>query len=257
MTLSLIDQSLQRPITPEEAYWVVKQFYANLSQSEEQKKYLDEQSFDRDTVGTTLKIINLTLDPEEQRKLIVYLKTISSDQIPTKEIDIKNEELAHIPKEKSIENVAEKEREIDTRIVITQTRDGFTTLDATNLKNEGAGATYDVRPVNDPSRYHFYNDATEVRRKWNKDDAPFTFTYTRDGKKYLYATAGLNAFSGKSEGGRYGNIFVSIELTEDLPNWTEEYVLKKAIDIANEKFGKDFKVPIEFKKEYLSNLISS
>ena len=151
------------------------------------------------------------------------------------------------------ENEKEERKEIDKRIVITGTSGGFTSFDkGINQGNQGAGSTWDVRPSTlDQEKY--YVNFEEISNKWNGGGNPFTFTYTRGGKKYLYASAGLGGSGG---GGRDGNVFVSIELTEDLPNWTEEYILKKAIDVANEKFGNDFKAPIEFKKEYLSNLIT-
>jgi hypothetical protein len=188
----------------------------------------------------------------------LFIKLLQEKRIISQTIK-KSEHLKEkitLTEEKAPENISERKQEIDKRIVVTMTDGGFTSLDTINSKNKGAGSTYDVRPVNDSSSRHFYHNYEEVSKRWNKDKKPFTFIYNRDGKKYLYATAGLNAYSGKSNGGRDGNVFASIELTEDLSSWVEEYILKKAIDLANKRFGKYFQAPIEFKEEYLSNLIA-
>ena len=222
---------------------------------------LNKEEFNREITKTILNVIRLTLGIQQQRELIRIFAISSIPTVEEKTIARADSyqqvlEKLNLNKEKSQENIVEKEKEIDKRIVFMQTYNGFTSLDTTNSKNEGAGATYDIIPVNDSSRYHFYHNYEEVSKKFHKDNKPFTFTYTRDGKTYLYATAGLNDFSGKSQGGRYGNIFASVELTKDLPIWAEKYLLKKTIDLANEKFGKDFETPIVFKEEYLSNLIT-
>jgi hypothetical protein len=149
---------------------------------------------------------------------------------------------------------------IENKIVVSGTINGFTVFDNKNRNNENAGTDMDVRPTRDLFGHkEVRRTDDEAVRKYH-EPYPFTYIFTDNnkGKQYLVATAGLNAY-GQSKNGRFGNVFVSVEYTDDLAPGTEEYLLRKAVDLYHEKFDKSVKslygnqVPVvEFRPEYLS-----
>jgi len=263
MSFYKIKQILNRQQKPSEKKPVapVPEKVGNEKGGKESKKETlksDWTTEDEKTLNNLLVVVeneNKTIENAKKRMTEIDAEIEKAKIQPEKIPEVKSEATLV---EYSIDGKAitreEKEKEIDNRIVISGTSGGFTVFDATNIKNKGAGTSNDVRPMNyTVEGENYFKNSPEANKKWNGSDKPFTFIYTRNRRDYLIATAGLNAYTGKSDGGRNGNIFISIEITKDLPQWIEEYLLKKAINIANEEFDKLYNLHLEFKKDYLSN----
>ena len=128
---------------------------------------------------------------------------------------------------------------LDDKIVITGCFNGFNSVDFSNEKNKGGGTSFDVRPP----RHECIENSDEVEKKWAHGFDAFSYIFKLKDKKYLICAAGLKNAFGIAEGGRYGTIFTSVELTDKTSNTeTEETLLKKAIEVYNEKFSKEQEV---------------
>src|SRR3989344_4380197 len=216
--------SEKKPVAP------VPEKVGNEKDGEESKKETlksDWTTEDEKTLNNLLVVVeneNKTIENAKKRMTEIDAEIEKAKIQPEKIPEVKSEATLV---EYSIDGKAitreEKEKEIDNRIVISGTSGGFTVFDATNIKNKGAGTSNDVRPMNYAVEgENYFKNSPEANKKWNGSDKPFTFIYTRNRRDYLIATAGLNAYTGKSDGGRNGNIFISIEITKDLPQWIEE-----------------------------------
>lgn len=173
------------------------------------------------------------LTPEKVKKENSSEKEQKINEVVKEPVETPKEKEGILNKEKK----AEIEKYIKDRIIFTGTDWGFTTIDNSNIKNEGAGLDGDVRRYSD-NYYEIITDNDEHLKSLFKDlkyggdiySWHIIDNYVNKGKKYL-----IVGISNRGEGKgldpeRDGSVFASIEDTGNLPSNIKIFLEKALID---------------------------